>query len=64
MLGENFDVIVADDRKMYQALLKLKENPREKNGVYQNSLRWYYQAVNDRSFPKLQEYEREHMRRL
>ena len=56
ILGENLDYIVKDDKKMYKALLQIKESPREKNGNLQNALRWYYQFVNGKKFPGLIAY--------
>ena len=57
ILGRDLDSIVKDDDIMYEALKKLSNNPREKNGVLQNALRWYYRFVNDKEFPRLDSYE-------
>ena len=53
ILGENLDAIVSDDRRMYEALLRIQEDPREKNGNIQNALRWYYRFVNGKEFPRM-----------
>ena len=53
ILGENLDSIVSDDMKMYEALLKIQADPREKSGNIQNALRWYYRFVNGKEFPRL-----------
>lgn len=56
ILREGLDVVVANDDRVYAALLTLKSCPEERNGGLQNALRWYYRAVNRRDFPKLSEY--------
>ena len=56
ILREDLDVVVANDDRVYAALLTLKSYPEERNGGLQNALRWYYRAVNRRDFPKLSEY--------
>lgn len=53
LLCEDLDLIVSDDNKMYAALKALKTCDFERSGGLQNSLRWYYRAVNGHEFPKL-----------
>lgn len=57
IVGVDFDSIVKDDDKMYEALLKLKSHPQEHNGCLQNTLRWYYKFVNEKAFPRLSSYK-------
>lgn len=57
ILCEDLDRVVGNDDKMYDALLLLKGCSAERNGMLQNSLRWYYKSVNCRDFPKLSEYK-------
>ena len=52
----DLDTAVADDEKMYKALLKIRDH--DKNGNYQNAVRLYYEYRNGRQFPRLAEYER------
>lgn len=56
ILQEDLDSVVDDDDKMYAALLALKKCSSERRGNLQNALRWYYRAVNNREFPKLNDF--------
>lgn len=56
ILQEDLDSAVDDDDKMYAALLALKKCSSERGGNLQNALRWYYRAVNNREFPKLNDF--------
>ena len=60
ILGTDLDEVVSDDDMMFRALVFLRDDGREHNGNLQNSVRWYYRAVNGRRFPRLAEYAREH----
>jgi len=59
ILGESLDSIVSEDKRMYEALVKLNTSPKERNGNLQNALRWYYQFVNDKKFPQISTYEKQ-----
>lgn len=56
LLTTDLDYIVASEERMYQALLLLKSSPEERKGNLQNALRWYYRAINGRTFPRLEDY--------
>lgn len=56
--GESLDYLVADDDRMYKALVLLKNHPKEGNGRLSNSLRWYYRIINGKEFPTILQYER------
>ena len=58
ILCEDLDCIVNDDKKMYDALIVLKELPDEHNGNLQNALRWYYKFANNKEFPRMHSYSR------
>lgn len=58
IIGESLDSIVSNDDKMYQALLKVNTSPKEHSGNLQNALRWYYEFVNGKRFPRVLSYER------
>ena len=53
ILGHDLDTIVVSDQKMYEALLKIQSDPREKSGNIQNALRWYYRFATGKEFPRL-----------
>ena len=57
ILGENLDYIVADDDRMYDALIKIAADPRERSGNIQNAVRWYYQFCNSKIFPRISAYK-------
>lgn len=56
ILGASLDIIVIDDDRMYDALVKIHDDPRESNGKIQNAVRWYYKFVNKKEFPRLNSY--------
>ncbi|MDO5577275.1 MAG: hypothetical protein Q4F84_09355 [Fibrobacter sp.] len=56
--GESLDYIVADDERMYAALVRINDNPKERGGNIQNAVRWYYKFANGKSFPTLVSYRR------
>ena len=57
MLGENLDYIVADDDRMYNALLLINSNMNNSNGAYSNALRKYYIFKNQKEFPRISNYK-------
>lgn len=57
-LEDNLDYIVADDIRMYKALLKINLLMNNYNGSYSNALRKYYKFKNKKSFPQLSEFAR------
>ena len=56
ILNNSLDYIVADDDRMYEALMRICEDSREKNGNIQTDVRWYYKFVNGKEFPRLSVY--------
>ena len=56
IMGCSLDYIVTDDERMYDALVKIRADPRESNGKIQNAVRWYYKFVNKKDFPRLSSY--------
>ena len=60
ILGSGLDAIVADDERMYQALVRLQEQEDPKHNPMQNALRYYYKFCNGREFPTKKAYERQH----
>lgn len=56
ILGTSLDIIVIDDDRMYDALVKIHDDSRENNGKIQNAVRWYYKFVNKKEFPRLNSY--------
>lgn len=56
ILGISLDSVVVDDDEMYEALIRIHGDSREKNGNIQNAVRWYYQFVNGKAFPRLASY--------
>ena len=57
IIGENLDYIVADDNRMYMALLKISYDPRERSGNIQNAVRWYYRFCNSKEFPRMSSFK-------
>lgn len=54
ILGTTLDDIVADDQRMRDALLRLRQIPGERSHApRQNALRKYYRMVRGREFPRL-----------
>ena len=56
LIGVNLDTAVADDEKMYEALLRVRDH--DNNGNLQHVVRQYYEYKNGRKFPQLREYEK------
>ena len=56
ILGTSLDIIVIDDDRMYDALVKIHNDSRENNGKIQNAVRWYDKFVNKKEFPRLNSY--------
>lgn len=56
ILGMDFDTIVNDDDKMYEALKKLRDYENPNHAPLSNSLRRYYEAINEKEFPRLNAY--------
>lgn len=53
IVGESLDYIVADDIRMYKALVKISADSRERSGNIQNAVRWYYRFCNSKEFPRM-----------
>lgn len=58
----NLDQIVKDDKKVYDLLIRIKEELKDNNGAIQNSVRKYYIFVNKTAFPTLSKYEKTNLR--
>lgn len=56
LIAVDLDMAVADDEKMYKALLRLRDH--DNNCNLQNAVRLYYEYRNGRKFPRLADYER------
>lgn len=54
----NLDSYVNDDSKMYNLLLRIKDELHDSNGAKQNAVRKYYQFVNGMEFPRLSQFNR------
>ena len=57
LLNMSFDRIVANDDLMFDSLKQLKKHDNPGHSPLSNALRKYYEAVNGKSFPKLNEYK-------
>lgn len=58
IIGKSLDEIVADDREMHQAILRLQEIDNPAHTPRQNALRKYYTFKNGREFPRVADYEK------
>lgn len=58
IIGTSLDYVVSDDDRMYDALVKISSDPRERSGNIQNTVRWYYRFCNSREFPRMSSYKR------
>jgi len=55
----SLDSIVSDNDKMYDILVRIKQEMKDTNGNISNALRKYYQFANGRVFPALSQYQRD-----
>lgn len=53
----DLDEIVSDDDKMYETLIRVKQETNDHNGNNSNALRKYYEFSNGKRFPALAEYK-------
>lgn len=58
ILGYSLDVVVADDDRMYDALVALQPHEDPKHNPMQNAVRKYYLFKNGKEFPQLRYYKR------
>lgn len=58
IVGMSLDYVVANDDRMYDALVKISADPRERSGNIQNAVRWYYRFTNSKEFPRISSYKR------
>ena len=56
-LSISLDHIIADDCRMYNALIRIKAEMNDINGNLSNALRKYYLFANGASFPTLSDYK-------
>ena len=56
-LSISLDHIIADDCRMYDALIRIKAEMNDINGNLSNALRKYYLFANGASFPTLSDYK-------
>lgn len=61
-LNTSLDYVVSDDNKMYETLLKIKEDLNDNNGSISNALRKYYYFANGKAFPTISNYEKAYKR--
>ncbi len=54
----DLDYIVKDDNRMFDLLVKIKDEFSDSNGAKQNAVRKYYTFVNKRTFPTLDNYQK------
>ncbi len=55
-IGKSVDEVVANDKEMYQALIKLQEIDNPAHTPRQNALRKYYAFKNGKEFPRLNKF--------
>ena len=55
-IGKSVDAVVANDKEMYQALIKLQEIDNPAHTPRQNALRKYYAFKNGKEFPRLNKF--------
>ena len=55
-IGKPVDEVVANDKEMYQALIKLQEIDNPAHTPRQNALRKYYAFKNGKEFPRLNKF--------
>lgn len=58
IVEENLDYVVADDTRMYDALVKISTDSRERSGNIQNAVRWYYRFCNSKEFPRMSSFKK------
>ena len=58
IIGCSLDMVVADDDKMFDALVSLQPHENPKHNPMQNAVRKYYIFKNGKEFPQLRYYER------
>ena len=56
-IEKSLDEVVADDKEMYTALIKLQEVDNPKHAPRQNALRKYYTFKNGKEFPRLNRFQ-------
>ncbi len=56
-IEKSLDEVVADDKEMYLALIKLQEVDDPKHAPRQNALRKYYAFKNGKEFPRLNNFQ-------
>ncbi len=54
----DLDNYVNDDMKLYNLLIRIKDELHDSNGAKQNAVRKYYQFVTGREFPRLSQFDR------
>lgn len=58
IIGCSLDVVVADDDKMFDALVALQPHEDPKHNPMQNAVRKYYIFKNGKEFPQLRYYKK------
>lgn len=53
------DTIVSDDEKMFDTLVRIKQEMKDTNGNVSNALRKYYAFSNGKRFPTLADYRKD-----
>lgn len=57
IIGTSLDYVVSDDDRMYDALVKISADSRERSGNIQNAVRWYYRFCNSKKFPRMYSFK-------
>lgn len=55
----SLDTIVNDDNRMYDTLVRIKQEMKDTNGNISNALRKYYLFSNRKVFPTLSQYQKQ-----
>ncbi len=58
ILGQQLDLVVANDDLMYDSLVALKPHEDPAHTPMQNAVRKYYKFLNGKEFPQLRYYRR------
>ena len=54
----DLDILVRNDDEVYRFLIRLRNRGDKQHGVFQNTLRKYYEFCSDHPLPIINEYER------
>ncbi len=63
-IGFSYDSIIHDDKKVYAALIKIKDGMNDSHGNFSNTLRKYYQNMHGKPFKQLKTFERDNLKNI